>query len=679
MRRVLGTLLRFELLQLARDRRTLVVAVIAPLLLVPGVLLMSRVTDEADRDRRVETRYRWAPAGPDAAAMPALMARVVAIPDSLADGLPLLLERVDGGDPDSLLAHDSLHLVVAGAGPDSTGLPVVELRFRASWDLSSTAARRVRARMELARTALRDSIYRAGGLAVDPTEIFPVRSQNVASAGSEAGSFLGALLPPIVMMLMLTGGSIVAADTLSGEKERGTLETLLTTSASRRDIIGAKGLAIVAVGLVVVVINLLNLAVYVGFGLVELPQALAVSVTPVGLALLLLLLLPVALLVSSALLLVSGLSHTYREYQLWFFPVFVILLVPSGAAFLPGLELDTAILIVPVANVALAVRDVLAGRGETELVLMASAVTGVAAALLGRLAERTLSTERLLADTQADRAEFLGGGFRFPYRVLRWFGLLWVALLGLSVWFGNDFGVYQQVLLNVVGLFLGGSLVMLWRYRLPVREALALRSVHPAVWPAVLVGAPSAFLVGIGLASLTGRLIPVPPRVLESFGQFVAPEGAGFAELVLVLAVVPGICEEIAFRGVLLYGLRKRLGPVALCLAVGGIFGLFHVSLFRILPTAYLGTVLAAVVVLTGSIFPAMLWHVLNNAVALAPLAFDGAAAELGIPPWAYAVAAAGLALSLLLMARVGRGYPDVTAPPRDATRALEVGSAPTG
>ena len=86
-------------------------------------------------------------------------------------------------------------------------------------------------------------------------------------------------------------------------------------------------------------------------------------------------------------------------------------------------------------------------------------------------------------------------------------------------------------------------------------------------------------------------------------------------------------------------------------MVVGLIFGLFHVALFRLLPTAYMGTVLAAVTLLTGSIFPAIVWHALNNASALVPAALgwiqpDGAAAE----PWTYGAAAAGLALAFWIL-----------------------------
>lgn len=88
-------------------------------------------------------------------------------------------------------------------------------------------------------------------------------------------------------------------------------------------------------------------------------------------------------------------------------------------------------------------------------------------------------------------------------------------------------------------------------------------------------------------------------------------------ELLLLVAVLPGICEEITFRGVLLHGLRRRLRSVALCLVVRGIFALFHLSLVRLLPTFLIGIVLAALTLVTGSLYPAVLWHALSNAFAI--------------------------------------------------------------
>ncbi|MEE8523236.1 MAG: CPBP family intramembrane glutamic endopeptidase, partial [Thermoanaerobaculia bacterium] len=156
------------------------------------------------------------------------------------------------------------------------------------------------------------------------------------------------------------------------------------------------------------------------------------------------------------------------------------------------------------------------------------------------------------------------------------------------------------------------------------------------------------YLTGVALARLSGALFPVPQRLIEEFSRTLLPEGIPVWEMLLILAVLPGICEEVAFRGVLLHGLRRRYSPLGLCLVVGLIFGLFHLDLARVLPTAFLGTAVAGVTLLTGSIYPAMLWHALNNATAV--LASDAGVAvdDLGVGVYAAGAVVAGLASVLL-------------------------------
>src|SRR6185436_12403317 len=83
-----------------------------------------------------------------------------------------------------------------------------------------------------------------------------------------------------------------------------------------------------------------------------------------------------------------------------------------------------------------------------------------------------------------------------------------------------------------------------------------------------------------------------------------------------LIAILPAICEEFAFRGILLNGLKRKLSPVVLVVGIGIIFGLFHMSLFRIAPTAALGMILTLIAIMTGSIFPGMVLHAGNNAFA---------------------------------------------------------------
>ncbi|MDP2959162.1 MAG: ABC transporter permease subunit [Longimicrobiales bacterium] len=701
----LWTLFRCEIRMLLRDTRTVIIAVVAPLVMFPLMILITDRVEKRDQRRLEEATYTYAVTGSRAAWAEGLVEAALAMDPALEDTAraPVRFERRAAAGADSLLAAGELSLVVEGLteaewraaqeelraredsareaaaarnGPRSAKadsaaaedeavpeldplVPALRLKFRGRSDFSRTARDRMREHLTALRTQQRDSVFRAAGFPVPEDSVAPVEEENVASAAREAGAFLGVALTPFLILLMLTGGSIVAADAIAGEKERGTLETLLTTAARRSDIVRAKMLAVIAVGLAVAVINVANLLFYLVIGILDLPTSLEVALGPVDLLVLLLLFLPVTVLVAAALLMLSGIAKSYKEYQIYFFPVFLIMLVPSLAAVLPGIELRSVVALLPLAGVAVAVREIMVGSLDAPFVLLAFLSTGAAAAVLAHRTERSLSTERLISPSDLEEADLVGGAALFPRHVLRWYLGLWVAFFVVSLWFGAGLDIRLQLLVNLVLIFLGASLLMIRLYRLDVREVFALRAPHPAVWPAVLIGAPSALVLGIGLADLVNRFVfPVPRQVLESFGQALMGPDLPLWQLVFFLAVMPGVLEELTFRGVLLHGVSRKMRPVATAVVVGAIFGMFHVSLFRIVPTAWLGMVIAAVVLMSGSIYPAMLWHFLNNAVALVPQQQEWLPDDFEVEPWMTGVAAVGLALAFWILWRTRRPYP---------------------
>jgi sodium transport system permease protein len=722
----LGTLFRYELKMLLRDKRTIFFSVVLPLILLPGLFLIMRFTERQAEERRESRTYEYAVVGPDAELARELIAAARALPGDTAEAEPMVevaladaVVEVDPADPDSALAAGEIDFVVEGLGaeaaralrdslagteaghgggegtergthggaqepsPGSGGgesgeadepgravddeeveaalspevetavepaVPLIRLRFRGDSDESETGAARMRDRLQELREHRRNAAYRVAGLPVDPEAVASVELEEAATAERASGAQLALWLTPLLVMLMLSGGSVVAADAISGEKERGTLETLLTTSVRRREIVNAKQLMIIVVGVAITLINISELALFLGLGLFELPERFVISMSPTAVVLLLLLFLPLTVLISSVLLMLSGYAKSYKEYQIYFFPVLVIFLLPSAAALLPGLELASVVSIVPLANIAVAVREVLVGEYDWPFLALTFLSTVALAAWLARLTERTLSTEKLITAAELDEADLVGGPALFPRRVLRWFAVLWVVFFLSSLWFVGELEIRGQVTFNVIGLFGGASLLMLWRYRLDPRKALALRMPRPAVWLAVLLGAPSAFITGIGIGQISQYVLPVSDEMLEAFGQFMLPEALPLWQVVLFLAIVPGVFEEIAFRGVLLHGLRRRFRPVVLAIVVGAIFGFFHVDLYRFVPVTYLGFLLAGVTLLTGSIYPAILWHALNNAVALVPAHLGWLDGVDQIPVWLYPVGVAGLLAAFALV-----------------------------
>ena len=190
---------------------------------------------------------------------------------------------------------------------------------------------------------------------------------------------------------------------------------------------------------------------------------------------------------------------------------------------------------------------------------------------------------------------------------------------------------------------------MLKIYRLNATETLSFRPVKPVVWLAILFAIPSGNLTSLAVFRLVNVIIPAPQQLLERFADDVIPKGMPAWQLVLYVAVLPAICEELAFRGVLLSGLRRKLRPAVLVISVGVIFGLFHVTLYRLAPTAFLGMILTAIALMTNSIFPGMLLHAGNNALGV----FAGGLLNPDVVQWWHYVAAVTVfALSLWIIYR---------------------------
>ena len=150
-----------------------------------------------------------------------------------------------------------------------------------------------------------------------------------------------------------------------------------------------------------------------------------------------------------------------------------------------------------------------------------------------------------------------------------------------------------------------------------VRGVLAFSGYHKCnVWTCVL----SVFL-GFTIIFVTMFVSYIWQIILALFGFF--PSGGGtlpetfnagyFLLMVLLTAVLPAVCEEFANRGGLLTVMRSSFGKGKTILFIAIAFGLFHQNITQVFYTALLGGLLAFLVLETGSVFPAIIIHFMNN------------------------------------------------------------------
>jgi len=195
---------------------------------------------------------------------------------------------------------------------------------------------------------------------------FAIQRTNVASPQKVSGNLIGMILPYIVIIMCLTGAIYPSIDLTAGEKERGTMETLLCSPVARTHLVLGKGLVVLTVSLATACLSLVSN----GAALVLLKKALGnpangnvlpLSIDPSALLAVLVMMLPLAIFFSGALLAIGLYSRSMKEANSYIQPLMIVIVVPAVVAALPGVELNYALALVPVLNVSLAGREIMSG------------------------------------------------------------------------------------------------------------------------------------------------------------------------------------------------------------------------------------------------------------------------------------------------------------------------------
>jgi sodium transport system permease protein len=462
-------------------------------------------------------------------------------------------------------------------------------------------------------------------------------------------------MPMMLILMSLLGGFLPAIDLTAGEKERGTMQTLLCAPLRPIEIIGGKFLAVFTISLLTALANVVSMSFTLGRILPgEVPVPFSIY------ALTFALLIPVSFLFSALFLALAVFARDYKDGQNVLMPVYLPITLLSGLTALPGIELDAWTAFAPVLNIALLIKALFLGEARADLILLALGSSALYAALALVLAARVFEREHVLLGGKDTLKALLGlerrpGGEPSAAFSLTAFGVVLVIFFYGSLLLSR-FGAVTSLLLTQYGFFLLPTAGLIALFGFSARETLALRLPSPRGALAAVVLGLSAWTVAIGFLL---RLVPVPESLAKGLGDLLLLGGRPFYVVFLLFAVTPAICEELLFRGLLLSGLRK-LGPTAAVALSALLFGLAHASVYRLLPTAFLGVVIGVTRLRTRSILPGMIIHALNNGLALAWLHYSpswaGDLLARGTLPWS--VTLGGAALFLVGLALLPRRDP---------------------
>jgi sodium transport system permease protein len=243
---------------------------------------------------------------------------------------------------------------------------------------------------------------------------FEFKRENVAPPEKVGGNLFGGLVPYLIIILCFSGAMYPAMDLTAGEKERGTMETLLCSPVARVDIVLGKFLMVLTGSLSAMGFMLLSMGATaalggslmiggaatsrVGAGAAPARSAMDVipMIDPVGLLGVLAMVLPVAVMFAAVAFTVALFAKSYKEAQSYLAPLMIVVIMPAVIGMLPGIDLNARLALVPLLNLSLVCKEMLSGVWHWNYIALIFGSSCVYAAVALALAVRMFSREDVL-------------------------------------------------------------------------------------------------------------------------------------------------------------------------------------------------------------------------------------------------------------------------------------------
>jgi len=547
-------------------------------------------------------------------------------------------ERLD--DAREALMHRDANSVAT----ESTLLPEPQIFFNSAKEKSRIAQMRVERVLNTWRNSVALTNLRDGNVPLNAARPFKLLPQDVAKPQQRHAAVWSKILPFILFIWALTGAFYPAVDLCAGEKERGTLETLLVSPAQRREIVWGKLLTVMTFSVVTAMLNLGSMGLTGKFVISQFQQlgpmsgeSMLAMPPMISLVWMMIALLPVSALFSALCLACASFARSTKEGQYYLMPLLLIVMPLMMLPLSPGVELTLGNSLIPLTGVVLLLRSLIEGQymEAVPYIVPVFGITMICCLLAIRWAEEQFQNEsilfreserldlgRWLVHLVRDRSEtptFAQGAVCSGLILILIF-FMNVAMSSMAT--GNiDFHFFFQTtfVLQVVCIAMP-ALFMALLFTSCRKKTLLLD--HWPRWQLLGAAVLLAIFVrplGLSLAEGIQTLYPISSEMESQLSQMghLLDSAPNAWLLFLLIGLLPACCEEIAFRGFILSGLR-HVGHKWWAIGLSSVaFGLVHPILQQQIAAAAVGMVLGYLAVQTGSLLVCIVFHAIYNGLAL--------------------------------------------------------------
>ncbi len=447
-----------------------------------------------------------------------------------------------------------------------------------------------------------------------------IKEENVAPPEKMFGFALGKFLPYLLIILTLSSASVIASDLVAGEKERGTLETILVSAAHRNELVIGKYLTIITISITTVLLNLFSMFISFRHILSQADANLDGFQLPLGnFALILVLMLPFITLFSAILLSISTYSRNIKEAQSYQMPLLFGSIMLSMVSFLPGFELTLGFALIPIVNFSLLIRDIMMSDYNVVNLFVVIGSTIILDIIMVTISIKLFHTESVLFRTSEEKSlKFWGKDKKnvfSPQFVMFFFVAILLALYYLGgSWQAKD--LMNGLMRTEILLILLPTIFVLKIAKVNKKKILRLNYTNPLNFVLIAVSSIPIIIIAIILAQLINMIYPLSESYMEAMNNLISVKNNSLWKTIFVVAFLPAVCEEIMFRGYIINAFIKK-GFWKAIIITGILFGIFHMDIFRLLPVTLLGIWMGFLLLKTKSILVPMLAHFLNNSLAI--------------------------------------------------------------
>ena len=187
-----------------------------------------------------------------------------------------------------------------------------------------------------------------------------ILTENTATKRKMGVVLLAMFLPYLLIIVSISGASYVAIDTTVGEKERGTIETLVSSPVSRRAIVLGKYLSVTTISVIATLLAIIS----INISMLMFPQLNGVKfhMDIVTTIIVLFAILPISMIFSALIFFISSFARSVKEAQSYIQPLISLIIIPAMASFFPGIGQSVSVALIPVVNISILVKNILYGE-----------------------------------------------------------------------------------------------------------------------------------------------------------------------------------------------------------------------------------------------------------------------------------------------------------------------------